>query len=263
MIAEPPQEYATIIIDGARTLQVHASSSMLLIALVVRSTIQKRKASSPPAEGQERSCPMAAHTAKMATVACMERTSEYSSYSEGLRRMIRVETEDSPWSFEEIYDAYKTPIYNHVYHLVGDREQADDLTQDTFLKAFRALPRMDANLRLSAWLYRIATNTAYDALRRRRLIVWLPWQDLDYEPADVDSADPQEIYGTTELVRAALRRMPRQYRLALLYTQEGFSYCEIARRLDIAQGGVKMYLSRARQSFREHYRILEQSVSAR
>jgi RNA polymerase sigma-70 factor, ECF subfamily len=171
---------------------------------------------------------------------------------------VKAETPE-PWSFERIYDEYKTPIYNYVYHLVGNREQADDLTQDTFLKAFKALPKMDGNLKLSAWLYRIATNTAYDALRRRKLIAWMPWQDLDHEPADLESADPQETIGTTELVNAALRRMPRHYRAALLlYTQDGFSYAEIARTLSIAESGVKMYLSRARHSFREHYRALEQ-----
>ncbi len=163
------------------------------------------------------------------------------------------------WSFERIYDEYKTPIYNYIYHLVGNRELADDLAQDTFLKAFKALPKMDASLKLSAWLYRIATNTAYDALRRRKLIAWMSWQDMDREPADVDSADPQETIGTSELVQAALRRMPRHYRAALLlYTQEGFSYAEIATTLHIAESGVKMYLSRARHSFREHYRTLEQ-----
>ena len=162
-------------------------------------------------------------------------------------------------SFDRIYDEFKTPIYNYIYHLVGNREQADDLTQDTFLKAFKALPKMDANLKLSAWLYRIATNTCYDALRRRKLIAWLPWQDLDHEPADVESADPQETIGTSELVHAALKRMPRHYRAALLlYTQEGFSYAEIASTLNIAESGVKMYLSRARHSFREHFRVLEQ-----
>jgi len=101
----------------------------------------------------------------------------------------RVESKESTWSFDQIYDEYKTPIYNYVYHLVGDREQADDLTQDTFLKAFRALPKMDGNLKLSAWLYRIATNTAYDALRRRKLIAWLPWQDLD--ACLIDSQQPE------------------------------------------------------------------------
>jgi RNA polymerase sigma-70 factor, ECF subfamily len=180
----------------------------------------------------------------------------------GHMRVARAESAGHTWSFERIYDEYKTPIYNYIYHLVGNREQADDLTQDTFLKAFKALPKMDANLKLSAWLYRIATNTAYDALRRRKLIAWMPWQDLDHEPADVDSADPQETIGTTELVQAALKRMPRHYRAALLlYTQEGFSYAEIAATLSIAESGVKMYLSRARHSFREHYRALEQGMT--
>src|SRR5947209_19821945 len=102
--------------------------------------------------------------------------------------MARVETQENSWSFDQIYDEYKTPIYNYVYHLVGDREQADDLTQDTFLKAFRALPKMDANLKLSAWLYRIATNTAYDALRRRNVIAWTTWHYYVHEPAVLDNA---------------------------------------------------------------------------
>jgi len=166
---------------------------------------------------------------------------------------------DSPWSFEQIYAEFKTPITHYIGRLVDDQEQAADLAQDTFLKAFRALPKMDASLKLSAWLYRIATNTAYDALRRRQLATWLPLCELESEPADVESADPQTTYGTTELVRAALHRMPQQYRAALLlYTQEGFSRKEIAQTLQIAEGGVKMYLSRARKSFREHYRSLEQ-----
>jgi RNA polymerase sigma-70 factor, ECF subfamily len=176
--------------------------------------------------------------------------------------MAMVEYEHT-WSFERIYDEFKTPIYNYIYHLVGNREQADDLTQDTFLKAFKALPKMDASLKLSAWLYRIATNTAYDALRRRKLISWLPWQDLDHEPADMESPDPQETIETTELVRQALSQMPHTYRAALLlYTQEGFSYKEIAEALNIAESGVKMYLSRARHSFREHFKALEQGMTA-
>ena len=165
-----------------------------------------------------------------------------------------------PWSFDQIYDEYQPRIYNYVYHLVGDREQADDLTQDTFLKAFRALPKMDTSaLKLSAWLYCIARNTAFDALRRRRLKAWLAWQDLDCELADAAGDDPQEIYGAVELVRAALQRMPHRYRLALLLrTQLGFSHSEIARAINLSEGGIKMYLTRARQSFREQYKLLEQ-----
>jgi len=181
--------------------------------------------------------------------------------TKGRRLMASIEP-GSKWSFERIYDEFKTPIYNYIYHLVGHREQADDLTQDTFLKAFRALPKMDSSLKLSAWIYRIATNTAYDALRRRKLINWTSWQDLDQEPADKDSADPQDMIGTSELVHLTLDAMPRNYRAALLlYTQQGFSYAEIAETLGIAESGVKMFLSRARQAFRDRYRMLESGVA--
>lgn len=164
----------------------------------------------------------------------------------------------SEWSFERIYDEYQTPIFNFIFHLVGNRDLAADLTQDTFFKVYKALPRMDANLKLSAWLYRIATNTAYDALRRRKLITWMPLPELDHELADGEHADPQQAIGTVELVRQTLEQMPRQYRLALqLYSQHGLTYAEIARALGIAESGVKMFLSRARHSFREYYQALE------
>lgn len=177
----------------------------------------------------------------------------------GTQPMAEAQTAEQIQAFERIYAEFETPIFNHIYHMVGNREQAKELTQDTFMKAFRKLPEMDANLRLSAWLYKIASNTAKDALRRRRLIAFFSWQALDHEPADVESADPQETVGTSELVRAALLRMSRQYREALLlYIEAGYSYAEIAATLNIAESGVKMYLSRARHSFREHYRALEQ-----
>src|SRR5689334_306010 len=70
-------------------------------------------------------------------------------------------------AFGEIFDQYQTPLVNYLYRVVGDWELAADLAQDTFLKAYQALPRTDEPLQLGPWLYRIATNTALDALRRR------------------------------------------------------------------------------------------------
>ncbi|HET8906622.1 MAG TPA: sigma-70 family RNA polymerase sigma factor [Ktedonobacterales bacterium] len=167
----------------------------------------------------------------------------------------------SDWSFERIYDEYKTPIFNFIYHLVGNRELAEDLTQDTFFKACKALSRMDANLKVSAWLYSIAKNTAYDALRRRKLITWIQLPDHEHEPADVDRADPQQTIGTNELVRQTLEQMPKQYSLALqLYSQHGMTYAEIAKIVGIAESGVKMFLSRARHSFREHFHALDAGI---
>src|SRR5215469_1712828 len=78
--------------------------------------------------------------------------------------------------FEAIFLRFQMPITNFIYHLIGNREQASDLAQDVFVKAYKAL--LGGTIvqpgALSAWLYRIAANTTTDTLRRRRLISWLP-----------------------------------------------------------------------------------------
>jgi RNA polymerase sigma-70 factor (ECF subfamily) len=78
--------------------------------------------------------------------------------------------------FEAIFQRYQVPITNFIYHLIGNREQAYDLAQDVFVKAYKALlgGTVVQPGALSAWLYRIAANTTTDTLRRRRLISWLP-----------------------------------------------------------------------------------------
>ncbi len=78
--------------------------------------------------------------------------------------------------FEAIFLRFQGPITNFIYHLIGNREQASDLAQDVFVKAYKALlgGTVVQPGALSAWLYRIAANTTTDTLRRRRLISWLP-----------------------------------------------------------------------------------------
>src|SRR6266853_5628337 len=78
--------------------------------------------------------------------------------------------------FEAIFLRFQGPITNFIYHLIGSREQAYDLAQDVFVKAYKALlgGTVVQPGALSAWLYRIASNTTTDTLRRRRLISWLP-----------------------------------------------------------------------------------------
>src|SRR5450759_517600 len=78
--------------------------------------------------------------------------------------------------FEAIFQRFQVPITNFIYHLIGNREQACDLAQDVFVKAYNCLlgGTVVQPGALSAWLYRIAANTTTDSLRRRRLISWLP-----------------------------------------------------------------------------------------
>ncbi|MGH2478396.1 MAG: RNA polymerase sigma factor [Ktedonobacteraceae bacterium] len=89
-----------------------------------------------------------------------------------LQEQARVDVAD----FEAIFERFQGPITNFIYHLIGNREQAYDLAQDVFVKAYKALlgGTVVQPGALSAWLYRIAANTTTDSLRRRRLISWLP-----------------------------------------------------------------------------------------
>lgn len=184
--------------------------------------------------------------------------------------------------FEDIFTRFQTPLTNFVFRLVGNREQAYDLTQDVFVKAYRALASGTTiqAAALSSWLYRIASNTATDALRRKRLINWLPLslfnedrgvgagmpgaenptQQLTNEEALAASAQTfsggydggrfEQRVADREVVERVLRRLPEKYAACLLlYEHEGFSCAEIAEVLKVSPSAVKMRLMRARERF--------------
>jgi RNA polymerase sigma-70 factor (ECF subfamily) len=186
--------------------------------------------------------------------------------------------------FEEIFTRFQTPLINFVFRLVGNREQAYDLTQDVFVKAYRALAGGTTiqAAALSSWLYRIASNTATDALRRRRLINWLPLSLFNedrgvgagmpgMENADgsrqgsgdesfpsaansfvggYDGGRFEQHVADREVVQTVLKRLPPKYASCLLlYEHEGFSCAEIAEVLNLSPSAVKMRLMRARERF--------------
>lgn len=189
--------------------------------------------------------------------------------------------------FEDIFTRFQTPLINFVYRLVGNREQACDLVQDVFVKAFRAFNGgtiIQAGA-LSSWLYRIASNTATDALRRRRLINWLPLSLFNEDrgvgagmPGDVPTdqyADTQAYdnvissgsmgnydggrfenrIADREIIQSVLSKMPPKYSATLLlYEYEGFTVAETAEVLKISPSAVKMRLMRARENFITRYK---------
>ncbi len=77
-------------------------------------------------------------------------------------------------AFVLIYERFSPQIYRYVYRLVSSYELADDITQETFLKAFQGIRGIARDSNVSAWLYRIASNACFDVLRRRKLITWTP-----------------------------------------------------------------------------------------
>jgi RNA polymerase sigma-70 factor (ECF subfamily) len=160
-------------------------------------------------------------------------------------------TADQQKLLERLFVEHHGPILNYLYRMVGDGEQAEELAQDVFLRAFRALPRLPGDANHRAWLYRIATNAAYDVLRRRRLVQWFALRDTDAD--DAAGSGPDRL-AEQQAVQRALMQIPEAYRAALvLFSVQGDSVREIAETLGIAEGAVKTRLSRAREMFRKAY----------
>ena len=164
-------------------------------------------------------------------------------------------------AFEAIYNRYERRIYAFVYRLMGNAEDAYDLTQDTFVKAYMALPRIsgDADLNLSAWLHSIASNACMDVLRRSKLIRWLPWETFDTNPAMEPTADDDPVgeYNQAETsseVQVVLNKLTPKHRMALVLKEyQGMSCDEIGEVMGASRSAVKSLLFRAREEFRQAY----------
>jgi RNA polymerase sigma-70 factor (ECF subfamily) len=154
-------------------------------------------------------------------------------------------------AIEMLYHTYQRPLAAYLARLIDDREAAEDLCQDTFFKALRGWHQHDPAANPVAWLYRIATNTAYDYLRRRRrsrlapLIAAEGLAEACVLESHVDAREP---------VRSALAQLPPHYRAPLLLqVYAGHSTGEIAEQLGCTPDAVKMRLLRARARFRQLY----------
>lgn len=174
--------------------------------------------------------------------------------------MIAPPRADGDKGFEETFCRHQAAIYHHLFRMVGDPDDAYDLTLASFEKAYRAWERRPAALEeLRAWLYRIATNTCLDELRRRRVVQWQPWDNFRcfVHPCLVTTDDPERQVVRSEqvaLVRQALAKLPDRYRACLLLREgEGLSCEEIGVGLGMSRGAVRVTLFRARERLREAY----------
>lgn len=160
-------------------------------------------------------------------------------------------------AFDMLFGKYQTRIQNLVSRYVRDAEEVQDVTQEAFIKAYRALPRFRGDSAFYTWLYRIAINTAKNHLvaRSRRP----PGSDVDIEDADYrddadvlrDTEDPQAALARDQLRRTiheAIRDLPDDLRSALTLREfEGLSYEQIAQVLDCPVGTVRSRIFRARE----------------
>jgi RNA polymerase sigma-70 factor (ECF subfamily) len=162
-------------------------------------------------------------------------------------------------AFAEIYQHFERPIYSLIYRLMGNAEDAFDITQDVFVKAYKALGKTTPDLNLSAWLHRIASNTCLDVLRRRKIVRWLPWDPTTHAnitPASESDEPERRLMGeeTRLQVQAVLIQMNERYRLCLVLREYQELSCEeIADIMGTSRQAVKSMLFRARDQFREIY----------
>jgi RNA polymerase sigma-70 factor (ECF subfamily) len=155
-------------------------------------------------------------------------------------------------SIEALYQSHQQHLLAYLTRLVSEREAAEDLCQETFIKALRGWEQRNPGASASAWLYRIATNTAYDYLRRRRRIRFMPL--LDGEPLPSGASSMETRLDEGEPVIAALAQLPPIYRVPLLlHSCAGRSTQEIADALGCSNSAVKTRLFRARERFRQVY----------
>lgn len=178
-------------------------------------------------------------------------------------RLVQAHLAGDQRAFEILVDRYQLRLLNFVYRIVGDRERAEDLVQEAFIRVHRHLARFDRSKKFSTWIYTIASNLAKNELRNRSrspLVLFTTltpqWSDddrqLDFEDTD---AQPDEAFRRRhlrEVVEQSVAKLPAHHRdVFVLRELEGRSYEEIAEITHCNLGTVKSRLNRARNAFAE------------
>ena len=175
-------------------------------------------------------------------------------------------------AYRELLDRYQRPVFSLVYRMVRDRELAEDLAQETFVKVFNHLDRFNPKYKFSSWIFKIASNLAIDTLRKREPVtVSLDGsrhaesaEEIESTRITVESKDenPEEFLEAKELgqeIERAIGLLRPDYRTAILLRHvEGRAYEEIAEVMGEPLGTVKTFIHRARGELREtlaHLRI--------
>ncbi len=165
-------------------------------------------------------------------------------------------------AFETLVLTYEKGVYNLAFRLVSDREDAMDITQDVFLKAYQALPRFRGDSRFSTWIYRVCVNASLDHLRKKQKMASYSLDEpLSFKESSVTREiedENEDVQGSVETrflgqaVLSTLKDLNPAHRVIILLSDvQGYSYQEIADILGLSMGTVKSRLHRARNMVRK------------
>lgn len=174
-------------------------------------------------------------------------------------------------AYNELVRRYQRPVYSLAYRMIGSVEDASDLVQETFLRAYGALGTFRQDASFLTWLYKIASNLCIDLMRSRKSRGTLSLDaELDdgREPSADRSFSPEETAmrgAVSEVVHKAVMNLPERYRIVVVMRHlHGMSIDEIAEQLELPSGTVKTHLFRAREMLRERLRpVLELEPNGR
>jgi RNA polymerase sigma-70 factor (ECF subfamily) len=166
-------------------------------------------------------------------------------------------------SYDELVKRYQERIYATIYHMTSNHEDANDLAQDSFIKAFQALKSFKGGSTFYTWLYRIAVNKTINFLKQRKNRTHMSLNDLDFNAehdpdlmALISENTPRRAAGLTELqekLNAALLKLSEPHRLVVvLHDVQGQSHEEIAKIMDCNIGTVRSRLFYARQQMQSY-----------
>jgi RNA polymerase sigma-70 factor (ECF subfamily) len=153
-------------------------------------------------------------------------------------------------AFGDLVGRYQTSVFNVCYRLLGERQEAEDLAQEAFLRGYQRLSTFDADRPFGPWIRKVAANLCLNRLQHRTP-VRLPLDEERDDPPDVDQPDPAQIHESAEQVEAlrrALADLPPRYRAVIeLRHFQDLSYEEMARTLALPLSDIKTHLFRARR----------------
>ncbi|MFD0589233.1 RNA polymerase sigma factor SigW [Paenibacillus sp. GCM10027627] len=176
-------------------------------------------------------------------------------------RLARLALKGDQQAFAELVDLYQDKLYHMAYRMLNNRQEAEDVVQDTFLRVYKNLDRFDETLKFSTWIYRIATNLCIDRLRKRRPTYSLDAESQDYDGLDGYSMIPSDnrtpeseliLSDTQRIIHQAMESLPPKYKTVMMlrYIQD-LSLQEVGDILDMPVTTIKTRVHRGREFLRK------------
>ncbi|MFQ5708604.1 MAG: RNA polymerase sigma factor [bacterium] len=176
-------------------------------------------------------------------------------------KLIKKAIEGDETAYKELLDNYRGAIFNLLYKMVRNREETEDLVQEAFMKAFKALPSFNEEYAFSTWLYKIAINNCIDHIRKKRLKTYSIDKpvsakdgELGREFPDTSMSPDKDLLSEekSNIIEAAIGELPKNYKTVIVLRHaEEKSYEEIAEILNIPLGTVKARIFRAREMLKK------------